>query len=523
MAEKDPHFARLFESTVKEQIEPVETKIKGNIPKWIKGTMIRNGPGLFEVGDDTYKHWFDGLSLLHRFNLNNGKVTYQSRFLQSEAYKRAMKYKRIVMTEFGTLGIPDPCKNIFERFASQFLPLNITDNDVINFMKIGDDLYTLTETQYIRKIDTEDLTSSENRVDLFRTFAVLTQSSHPHVDVDGCTYNMASSYLLGCYYNIVKFTPNTGPDPTSTAEIVCRIPATRWTKPSYYHSFGMTTNYFIFLEQSLYIDIPRLAISTMCRKPIASSLFYDKHEPVRFHLVNRSDGSIVKTQYVSDPMFGMHVINSYEQDGHVIFDMCCYGDGYLISKFYLDYLRNGDENGKTEFPSPELRRYVLPLNINSWTPRDSNLVTLKNSKATARLQKNGQVYLVPECMSEIGIDMPCINYKKYNAKPYRYAYGTSNVPAGGFVDAMAKIDLHTKESKIWQEPNCYPSEPMFIESPDAVDEDDGVILSCIVNSEHRSAFLLVLDAKTFKEIGRAQLPDNIECGLTFHGHFEKCS
>ncbi|XP_033097800.1 beta,beta-carotene 15,15'-dioxygenase-like [Anneissia japonica] len=523
MAKKDPHFARLFESTLEEHIEPVATKITGNIPEWINGTMIRNGPGLFDVGEDSYKHWFDGLSLLHRFSIENGQVTYQSRFLRSEAYEKAMKYKRIVMSEFGTLGIPDPCKNIFERFASHFLPLNITDNDVINFMKIGDDLYTLTETQYMRKISTEDLTSSENRVDLFRTFAVLTQSSHPHKDVDGCTYNMASSYLLGCYYNIVKFTPNSGPDPTKAAEIICSIPATRWTKPSYYHSFGMTKNYFIFLEQSLYIDVPRLAMSTMRRKTVSSALFFDKNEPVRFHLVNREDGSIDKTQYVSDAMFGMHVINCYEDDGHIIFDMCCYEDGNLISKFYLDYLRNGDAQGKTEFPSPQLRRYVLPLNVGKWTPQGTNLVTLTCSTATAKLQKDGQIYLVPECMSELGIDMPCINYEKNNARPYRYAYGTTNVPKGGFVDAMAKIDLHTKEYRIWQEPNCYPSEPMFLPAPGSVEEDDGVVMSCIVNSQHRSAFLLVLDAKTFQEVGRAQLPNNIECGLTFHGHFDQRS
>lgn len=47
----------------------------GNIPHWISGRLIRNGPGLFEVGDTKYNHLFDGLSLLHSFTINQGVYT----------------------------------------------------------------------------------------------------------------------------------------------------------------------------------------------------------------------------------------------------------------------------------------------------------------------------------------------------------------------------------------------------------------------------------------------------------------
>ena len=45
----------------------------GTIPQWLNGQLIRNGPGLFEVGDTKYSHFFDGLSLLHSFTINQGK------------------------------------------------------------------------------------------------------------------------------------------------------------------------------------------------------------------------------------------------------------------------------------------------------------------------------------------------------------------------------------------------------------------------------------------------------------------
>ncbi len=33
--------------------------------------------------------------------------------------------------------------------------------------------------------------------------------------------------------------------------------------------------------------------------------------------------------------------------------------------------------------------------------------------------------------------------------------------------------MKTKETWVWQEPDSYPSEPLFVQSPDGVDEDDG--------------------------------------------------
>lgn len=46
----------------------------GTIPSWLSGRLVRNGPGLFEVGDTEYKHWFDGLALLHSFTIADGKL-----------------------------------------------------------------------------------------------------------------------------------------------------------------------------------------------------------------------------------------------------------------------------------------------------------------------------------------------------------------------------------------------------------------------------------------------------------------
>lgn len=48
--------------------------ISGEIPQWLRGTVVRNGPGIYSIGGVRYKHWFDGLALLQRFHFEDGKV-----------------------------------------------------------------------------------------------------------------------------------------------------------------------------------------------------------------------------------------------------------------------------------------------------------------------------------------------------------------------------------------------------------------------------------------------------------------
>lgn len=104
-------------SCEQEIIEPVEGVVTGEIPAWINGGLLRNGPGSIKVGDMTFNHLFDAAALLHRFNIADGKVTYQCRFLKSDTYKKNLAANRIVVSEFGTSSVPDPCQSIFERFV----------------------------------------------------------------------------------------------------------------------------------------------------------------------------------------------------------------------------------------------------------------------------------------------------------------------------------------------------------------------------------------------------------------------
>lgn len=55
------------------------TFITGRIPLWLTGSLLRCGPGLFEVGSEPFYHLFDGQALLHKFDFKEGHVTYHRR------------------------------------------------------------------------------------------------------------------------------------------------------------------------------------------------------------------------------------------------------------------------------------------------------------------------------------------------------------------------------------------------------------------------------------------------------------
>lgn len=50
-----------------------------------------------------------------------------------------------------------------------------------------------------------------------------------------------------------------------------------------------------------------------------------------------------------------------------------------------------------------------------------------------------------------------------------------------WVDRLAKVNVNTGAVNTWQEPNCYPGEPLFVATPDGAAEDDGVLLSVVLD------------------------------------------
>ncbi|NWH41071.1 BCDO2 oxygenase, partial [Chloropsis hardwickii] len=312
--------------SVEETPEPIPATIKGHIPKWIHGNLLRNGPGKFEFGNDKFNHWFDGMALLHQFQLAHGTVTYRSRFLQSSSHLRNSQQNRIVASEFGTLAMPDPCKSLFGRFLSRFEPPR--------------------KRASVKNDKGSEISLEELVVDWSKFIAVNGATAHPHYESDGTTYNMGNSYgKHGSSYNIIRIPPQESGhgDTLEGAKVLCSIPPRDRAKPSYYHSFGMTENYIVFIEQPLKLNLLKIISSKLRGKAICDGISWEPQHNTYFHVVNKHTGEVVPGQWCSRPFVTFHQINAFEERGCVVLDLCCQDEGTSLALYTLQNMRRSGE------------------------------------------------------------------------------------------------------------------------------------------------------------------------------------
>ena len=96
-------------------------------------------------------------------------------------------------------------------------------------------------------------------------------------------------------------------------------------------------------------------------------------------------------------------------------------------------------------------------------------------------------------------------------------YGAGNQRSGDFIDNIVKVNVQTGEAVTWFEDGCYPGEPVFVASPDSNAEDQGVLLSVVLDVNSHRSFLLVLNAASLTELARAEAPHHVPFG--FHGNY----
>jgi beta,beta-carotene 9',10'-dioxygenase len=449
--------------------------VTGTIPRWLSGTLIRNGPGRFEVGGRSYNHWFDGLAMLHAFTLEAGRVGYANRFLDSGSHREALEKGRISRSEFAT----DPCYSLFGRVMATFRP-PVTDNANINVVRLADGFAALTETPLPIRFDPgtlETLGVADFQDDL--TGSITT--AHPHRDPrTGTLYSYMTEFSLTSTYHLYSLEPE--------SRTRRRLASLDVKRPAYMHSFAMTHRHLILVEFPLVVNPLGLLLSG---KPFIRNYRWEPERGTRFQVFDRDTGEHLGC-CVGPPLFAFHHINAFVEEGEdgeeLVVDLVAYEDASIIDALFLARLRSGEG----ELPSP------LP-----WRHR------LDVERGTVR----------GEVLSPQNLELPRIN-ESATGGPYRFVWGTANRVAGHFTDQLVKIDVVTGEALSWDEEGCFPGEPVFVERPGASPggkEDDGVLLSLVLDARNETSFLLVLDAGSLKEEGRATVPHALPLG--FHGQY----
>lgn len=460
-------------STLDRETRIDELPVRGVVPPWLTGTLVRTAPSKFEVGGRSYNHWFDGLAMLHKFAFSASRVSYANRYLRSRSYSEALEKGKISRSEFAT----DPCRTRFERVAAFFSP-KTTDNCNVSINKLADEVIAFTESPLPIRFDPDTL-ETLGVYDYDGSIDGQVSIAHPHFDFErGCHYSYVLEYGRKSAYHLYRVDAQTGRQRLVSAISV--------KKPAYMHSFGMTQRYLILTEFPLLVNPLKLRFSALTGKSFIQNYEWEPERGIRFHVVDKETGRLVKTAR-STTHFGFHHVNAFEEGDAVVVDIVAYPDATVIDQLYLDRLRSSEPSTATA----KLTRFHVDLDSDQDVPH--------------------------ERLSEIPIELPRIDYRRHAGRPYRYVFAAGNAASGDFIDNLVKLDLQAGTAASWYEEDCYPGEPVFVAAPDGNDEDDGVILSVVLDARKKASFLLILNASSFEELARAEVPHHIPFG--FHGNY----
>lgn len=471
-------------AAITQEFDQYPLSIEGTVPDWLKGTFVRNGPVGVQIQDQQLAHWFDGPAMLHAFAFQNSKALYSNKFLRTSVYdsifiKGDLNYGGFASSPKFPLW--DKMKNLLSFNAKPKL-----QNANVNVAEIANQYVALTETPLpvifdIQHLNTLGALMYEDTLPKSSIF----ESAHMLEDrQSGEKINYLVEYGKDSHYVVYKY----GTEKPERV-VIGRIPV---KKPSYMHSFALTQNYIILVEFPFTVNPIDLAIM---RKPFIKNFNWHPEEGTHFLIIDRKTGALVKNLKYDTPFFAFHHVNAYEEGDNVILDIVTYPNASIISD--VAHYEEVDE----------------PLNLNLENKSDlSQLLRFSISMVQDKIES---ATLLGE-----KVEFPRIN-DNYIAHLHRYVYAVNPSPVFQAQDLrpLYKIDTQTHEKILWQMPGVQPGEPVFIAKPGATEEDDGVVVTIVLDANQQKAFLLMLDGKSFREIARIYTPEAIPVGL--HAQFFK--
>ncbi|KAL0930204.1 carotenoid cleavage dioxygenase 1 [Colletotrichum truncatum] len=529
-----------------EERGPIELNIQGEIPAWAAGALYRTGPGSCKIentpkGTHYVSHWFDGLAHTHKFDIiapeaesdSKTRVLYSSRRQCDQLVKDIQANGFQNRFSFGQRR--DPCVGMFGKIMSVFSKATAPNICVaVNANVPGltpavsepnqgpsgsghrngvRSVWLSTDANPLLEIDADTLepvgTARQNKLhpDLTGPMSCAHAQRDPET---GDMFNFNLGFGRLATYRIFRVSAATG-----KTDILASISEAE-AKPAYIHSFFLTKSFVILCIPVTHLGFNGLKVPWE-RNILDAIEPFDEAKRCRWYFVDRIHDKGVVATFETPAGFFFHSTNSFEEaaeDGSGI-DVFCEAAAYqnhsILHNFYYDVILNRNnaahkfwtEGDRLKNSYASLQRYKFRI------PSD-------NADATSPTEPE-LVLSIPA--PHVG-ELPTIN-PAFLTRRHRYVYSLPDRGLSTFLDAIVKTDADTREALIWQSPQAHtPGEPIFVPRPpsaggDPLTEDDGVILSVVLDGTAQTSYLLCLDAKTMTELGRAEC--DFAVGMGFHG------
>jgi carotenoid cleavage dioxygenase-like enzyme len=440
--------------------------VEGSLPAWLSGTLIRNGPGAFEIGDSAVDHWFDGLAMLTAFSFDDG-VRYRNRFLRTDAYEAAQRGE--FEAGFATGG-----SSLLGRLT-QLLFGDPYDNTNVVAERVGDRYLALTETARRVEFDPETLaTLGDVQYDGPAPSGQLACAHLRRAPADGPLVNVEVEFGRTSHYHVHELHGPTDREHVVSIDV---------DEPAYMHSFALTPDHVVLTEFPFVVD-PMQFLRPGRQGPFVEQFDWKPERGTRFIVVDRDAGRVV-AEPRADAVFGFHHVNAYEAADELVVDLETVPSADAIESLYLEELRSGSLDALAGRPE---RFRVDP---------DAGTVERRE-------------------LYDGGTALPTVPPARWG-REYRYCYAQrTERPVTEWPTAVAKVDVGTGEAAVFRDGGNNLGEPIFVPGPGDA-EDDGVVLTVALDTAAERSELLVLDGPTMEERARAPLPHAVP--FDFHGRY----
>ena len=297
-----PPGYRLGFETQREEISDEQLPVDGELPNWLVGRLLRNGPGQFEAGETPLRHWFDPYAMVRGFRIDgrSNSVTYTNRFVRSEDFEYARREGGVRRMLPGT----PPDRSVFTR-ARHALGGAFQDNPSIGVQRLATRVAAVTESptaihfdpQTLETIDRRDLTVGLENVDF--------TLGHPHYDPDAEQFvNFGVSYGRETTYTLFERDPQ-----TAAATPVGQV---SFDDAPYAHTFALTDRFVVLAAIPFGLNTTQLLLDTLTGGTFVDNVgSFDRD--AEFVVFDRETGD-VRTRVPADPFFVYHHANAYVVD-----------------------------------------------------------------------------------------------------------------------------------------------------------------------------------------------------------------
>lgn len=463
-----PYFS-LAKSMDQELSYPAE--IEGRLPRGLRGTLYRNGPGLFERDGWRKQHILDGDGMIRRYRFDSGGVVFQNRFVRTSKYLEEASAGQYLYSTWASQLPGGPARNAHPNFHG--------GQAGISARYRNGELYAFDESFQPYQLDPTSLdTVGISLLGLPSGLSVY--SAHPKEDpISGAWIHFGTQYGPKLGIHLTEFDRN--------GSLVWHrlLQAPRY---NYIHDFFVTEHHIVLHLHPAFMDVPMWQsgqtnlLGCVQWQPQAGGLL----------LVVERGGSEDPIQIETDSVWMWHGLNAHDGDGEIVADFVGYADPFTflgVDSSWRTVMQ--DQRGVVGAPGA-IRRLVI-----------------SRKKSQARM----------ETLDEGDHEFPTIN-PAHALRRNRFGYFGLGTQSTGFFNAVVRMDmLSGQRQQFTFGPKQYSSEPIFVADPDksASQLDEGWLLVEVLDGRTQTNHLAVLRADRVEDGPLAKIQLTHSLPLSFHG------